>query len=52
MATILLVLLLAIALGFAIQVLWWVALAVLVRWLVGFLVRVGQETSSGGWYQW
>jgi hypothetical protein len=55
MATILLVLLLAIALGglgFAIHVLWWVALAVLVRWLVGFLVRVGQETSSGGWYQW
>jgi len=39
MAAILLVLLLAIilgGLGFAIHVLWWIALAVLVLWLIGF----------------
>jgi hypothetical protein len=38
---ILLVLLLAIVLGglgFAVHVLWWIALAVLVLWLLGFLV--------------
>jgi membrane protein YdbS with pleckstrin-like domain len=55
MAIILLVLLLAIilgGLGFAIHVLWWIALAVLVLWLVGFLVRVGEGTSRGRWYRW
>jgi membrane protein YdbS with pleckstrin-like domain len=55
MAIILLVLLLAIilgGLGFAIHVLWWIALAVLVLWLVGFLVRVGEGTSRRRWYRW
>jgi membrane protein YdbS with pleckstrin-like domain len=54
MGIILLVLLLAIilgGLGFAIHVLWWIALAVLVIWLIGFLVRVG-ETGSSRWYRW
>jgi hypothetical protein len=54
MGIILLVLLLAIilgGLGFAIHVLWWIALAVLVIWLIGFLVRVG-EGGSSRWYRW
>jgi hypothetical protein len=54
---ILAVLLLALILfgvGFAIHVLWWIALIVLVLWLVGFLFRAAE---SGGrprrrWYRW
>jgi hypothetical protein len=52
---ILLVLLLALilgGLGFAIHILWWIALVVLVLWLVGFLVRVGEGTSRSRWYRW
>ena len=54
MAIILLVLLLALilgGLGFAVHVLWWIALAVLVLWLIGFLVRVGEGTSRSRWYR-
>ena len=46
MGIILLVLLLALilgGLGFAIHILWWIALIVLVIWLVGFVVRVGRR---------
>ncbi|MER6218146.1 hydrophobic protein, partial [Streptomyces sp. NPDC001674] len=42
MVPLLLVLLLALILfgaGFAVKVLWWVAIAVLVLWLVGFVAR-------------
>lgn len=52
MALILLVLLLALilgGLGFAVHVLWWVALVVLVLWLVGFLFRSGPKRR---WYRW
>jgi hypothetical protein len=39
--------------GFALKILWWVAVVVLVVWLLGFVVR---GTSSGGgrgrWYRW
>ncbi|HWG01000.1 MAG TPA: hydrophobic protein [Trebonia sp.] len=55
MGIILLVLLLAIilgGLGFAIHILWWIALAVLVIWLVGFLVRVSEGGSRRRWYRW
>ena len=55
MAIILLVLLLALilgGLGFAIHVLWWIALIVLVIWLIGFVVRVGEGGSRGRWYHW
>jgi hypothetical protein len=55
MGIILLVLLLALilgGLGFAIHILWWIALIVLVVWLVGFLVRMGEGTSRGRWYRW
>jgi hypothetical protein len=56
MVPILLVLLLVLILfgvGFAIEVLWYVALVVLVLWLLGFLVR-GTSASGGRgrWYRW
>ena len=54
-ALILVVLLLALllgGLGFAIHILWWIALVVLVLWLLGFLVRVGEGSSRSRWYRW
>jgi hypothetical protein len=55
-AIVLVVLLIALilgGLGFAIHVLWWIALAVLVLWLLGFLFR-GAETPGrrSRWYRW
>jgi len=55
MGIILLVLLLALilgGLGFAIHILWWIALVVLVIWLIGFVVRMGEGGSRGRWYRW
>ncbi len=56
MGPLLLVLLLALVLfgvGFAVKILWWVAVVVLVVWLLGFVMR---STHSGGgrgrWYRW
>ncbi|WP_326595199.1 hydrophobic protein [Streptomyces sp. NBC_01803] len=56
MAVVLLVLLLALVLfgaGFALDVLWWLAVAVLIVWLLGFVMR---GTTSHGtrsrWYRW
>ena len=52
MALILLVLILAIlfgVFGFALHVLWWIAAIVLIAWLVGFAVRVGEGRR---WYRW
>jgi hypothetical protein len=54
-AIILLVLLLALilgGLGFAIHILWWIALAVLVLWLLGFLVRTAEGGGRRRWYRW
>jgi hypothetical protein len=53
MGIVLLVLLLALilgGLGFAVHVLWWIALVVLVLWLLGFLVRSAE--GGGRWYRW
>jgi hypothetical protein len=57
MVLILVVLLLALilgGLGFVVHVLWWIALVVLVLWLVGFLFRSAE--GAGGrrsrWYRW
>ncbi|WP_030326442.1 hypothetical protein [Streptomyces flavochromogenes] len=36
--------------GFAVKILWWVAIAVLVIWLIGFVAR--PKNSSGRWYRW
>ncbi|NEY33856.1 hydrophobic protein [Streptomyces sp. PRKS01-65] len=56
MVPLLLVLLLAIVLfgaGFAVKVLWWIALAVLVLWLLGFVARgTSASGSRGRWYRW
>lgn len=58
MAIILLALLVVLilgGLGFAIHVLWWVALAALVIWLLGFLLRVGETVARPPrrrWYRW
>jgi hypothetical protein len=52
MALIIAVLLLALILGgvgFAIHALWWIALIVLVVWLLGFVFRGGHR---GRWYRW
>jgi hypothetical protein len=56
MVPLLLVLLLVLILagaGFALKILWWIAIILLVVWLLGFLVR---PTASGGkrgrWYRW
>jgi hypothetical protein len=57
MALILLVLLLAIllgAFGFAVHLLWWIAIVVFVIWLVGFLFRAAEGAGSRRrrWYRW
>ncbi|MDI5966471.1 hydrophobic protein [Streptomyces sp. SL13] len=56
MGALLLVLLLALVLGgvgFAVHILWWVALVVLVVWLLGFVLRsAGSGGSRGRWYRW
>jgi hypothetical protein len=58
MAIILAVLLLALilgGLGFAVHVLWWIALIVLILWLLGF-VFTGAATAGSRrrrrWYRW
>ncbi|MFC9817338.1 hypothetical protein ACFVJM_35390 [Streptomyces virginiae] len=34
----------------AVKILWWVALAVLVLWMIGFVAR--PKGRSGRWYRW
>jgi hypothetical protein len=56
MVPLLLVLLLALILfgaGFALKVLWWLAVIVLVLWLLGFVLRsVDSGGRKGRWYRW
>jgi hypothetical protein len=55
MGIILLALLLVIifgGLGFVLHILWWIALILLVLWLLGFLVRMGEGAGRGRWYRW
>ncbi|MDT0544620.1 MULTISPECIES: hydrophobic protein [Streptomyces] len=56
MMPVLLVLLLAVVLfgiGFVVKALWWIALAVLVVWLLGFLFhRTGATGRRTHWYRW
>ena len=56
-ALILIVLLIALilgGLGFAVHILWWIALIVLALWLVGFLFRAAESggLSRRRWYRW
>ncbi|MCT4354289.1 hydrophobic protein [Streptomyces sp. Je 1-79] len=46
---VLLVILVLFGAGFALDVLWWIAIAVLVLWLLGFFMRSG---SGARWYRW
>jgi hypothetical protein len=42
-------------LGFALHILWWVAIAALVIWLLGFVLRVGETIARSRrrrWYNW
>jgi hypothetical protein len=56
MVPLLVVLLLALllgGLGFAVHVLWWIAIIVLVVWLVGFVFgSAGGGARRGRWYRW
>lgn len=52
MGLVLLVLLIALilgGLGFAVHVLWWIALVVLAIWILGFFVR---SVEGSHWYRW
>ncbi|MET7571786.1 hydrophobic protein [Streptomyces sp. NPDC005492] len=53
MIPLLLVLLLALILfgaGFAVNVLWWIAIVVIVLWVIGFVAR--PRGGGGRWYRW
>ncbi|MFG3369535.1 hydrophobic protein [Streptomyces sp. NPDC090032] len=57
MVPIILVLLLALILfgaGFALKALWWIAVIVLVVWLLGFVIRPAASAGKprGRWYRW
>lgn len=56
MVPVILVLLLALLLfgaGFALKALWWIAIAVLVVWLLGFVIRPATGGGKRGrWYRW
>ena len=41
-------------LGFALHLLWWIAIIALVLWLLGFLFRAGEGVggSRRRWYRW
>jgi membrane protein YdbS with pleckstrin-like domain len=43
------------AAGFALHVLWWLAIAALIIWLLGFVLRVGETVARPRrrrWYYW
>jgi hypothetical protein len=56
MVPLLLVLLLALILfgaGFALKILWWIAIVVLIVWALGFVFRGASSGGSRGrWYRW
>ncbi|MCC0097657.1 hydrophobic protein [Streptomyces flavotricini] len=47
---VLLLILILLGAGFAVKILWWIAIAVLVLWLIGFVAR--PKGSNGRWYRW
>jgi hypothetical protein len=60
----LLIVLILFGIGFAIHVLWWLALAALIIWVLGFFLRVGETVGRPrrrswfnraprrNWYRW
>jgi len=49
---VLLIVILVGAVGFAIHVLWFIAVVLLVLWLLGFLFRAGAGSGRRRWYRW
>ncbi|MFD8205810.1 DUF5670 family protein [Streptomyces sp. NPDC059695] len=47
---VLLLILLLFGVGFAVKALWWIAVILLVLWLLGFVAR--PKGGSGRWYRW
>ncbi|MFF7335606.1 hydrophobic protein [Streptomyces sp. NPDC090306] len=55
MVPLLLVLLLALILfgaGFALKALWWIAVIVLIVWVLGFVIKPSGSGRKGRWYRW
>jgi len=56
MIPLILVLLLALLLfgaGFAVKILWWIAIIVIIVWALGFVFRgAGSGGRRGRWYRW
>jgi len=49
----LLIILILFGLGFALHVLWWIAIIALALWLLGFLFRAGATAGPRRrWYRW
>ncbi|HEX6933061.1 MAG TPA: hydrophobic protein [Streptosporangiaceae bacterium] len=49
----LLIILILFGLGFALHVLWWIAIIALALWLLGFLLRAGSTAGPRRrWYRW
>lgn len=49
----LLIIILLGAFGFTLHVLWWIAIAALMLWLLGFVLRVGEtRPRRRRWYYW
>jgi hypothetical protein len=49
----LLIILILFGLGFALHVLWWIAIIALAVWLLGFLFRAGSTAGPRRrWYRW
>ncbi|MFE4535294.1 hydrophobic protein [Streptomyces scopuliridis] len=50
---VLLIVLILFGAGFAVKILWWIALAALVLWLLGFIARgTGPSGGRSRWYRW
>ncbi|MFJ6697633.1 hydrophobic protein [Streptomyces sp. NPDC091272] len=50
---VLLLILLLFGLGFAVKIFFWIALAVLILWALGFVARSsGSGGRRGRWYRW
>jgi hypothetical protein len=51
----LVIVLILFGLGFTLHVLWWIAIAALIIWLLGFLLRVGESAARPRrrrWFRW
>ncbi|MFD7291539.1 hydrophobic protein [Streptomyces sp. NPDC059863] len=50
---VLLLILILLGAGLAVKILWWIALGLLVLWLLGFVARgTGPTGARSRWYRW